>query len=86
MVDAIIDIDRREKYRLIAVMHDGTVVEKDHTPTQHESDSPLHWLPAYRTVQLADIVICVNLRTGVTEVVKNRWGQTGTVVCPRTSW
>jgi len=70
-------------YRVLAVMHDGTVIEKNCTWKQDRSDTPFYWLSEYETVQMANLVVCVHLRSGRTEVIKNRWGNTGEVKDPR---
>lgn len=66
-------------HRLIAVMHDDTVVTKDFTH-KPEDRLPIYWFDSYKIVQLANLVLCIDLRTGATEVLKNRWGLEGKVV------
>jgi hypothetical protein len=64
---------------MIAVMHDDTVVTKDFTP-EPQDRLPIYWFDSYKTVQLANLVLCIELATGATEVLKNRWGSEGRVV------
>lgn len=67
------------EFRLIAVMYDGTVVQRDYTQKPDGPSNPLHWFNDYNTVHMANLVVCIHLASGNTEVVKNRWGDRGRV-------
>lgn len=67
--------------RLMAVMHDDKVVYKDIDLKPNEN--AVYWFSEYKTVQFANFVIATDLDTGVTEVIKNRWGDKGIVRPPR---
>lgn len=68
-------------HRLIAVMHDSRVVTTDFSPQGREYDNPLiYWRSDSQTFRMADFVVSIDLRTGATEVLKNRWGVEGKVV------
>ncbi len=60
-------------------MHDDTAIITDFTP-KPEDRLPFYWFDSYKTVQLANLVLCIELASGATEVLKNRWGTDGKVV------
>lgn len=64
--------------RLIALMYDNTTVIKDFHRRADDRD-PIYWFSQCETVQMADFVLCIELKTGHTEVLKNRWGDNGMV-------
>lgn len=64
--------------RLIAMMYNDTVVIKDFTRREDDRE-PIYWFPLRETVQMANLVLCIEKKTGRTEVLKNRWGDKGMV-------
>lgn len=62
--------------RLMAVFPDGTSMTID---AELNGNPPMTAFKPYETVHFAELVVSVNLTTGETKVLKNRYGDTGRV-------
>lgn len=69
--------DYKESYRLMAMYSDGTSevfdVELLHRDAKH------YLTQSYQKFHKAELVVSINLKTGETDVLKNRYGNQGPV-------
>lgn len=66
-------------HRLMAMYSDGTAEALDVNVESFWQRVPYTLLLSHEKFHKADMVIAVHLRTGETEVLKNRYGDSGTL-------
>jgi len=63
---------------MLFVMHDDTVIIKDVEVAGSVQD-PFWDYGDHKTFMMANLIVCIDLKTGETSVLKNRWGCKGSV-------
>jgi hypothetical protein len=66
-------------YRVISTFSDGTSTVQDIESNDDQYRGVAAYIPVHK-LHMAELVVAVSLLTGETKVIKNRFGDEGTVV------